>query len=97
MISMRSYKTGPITGGRNCDRGQRFFVARQEQLAALAVRHGVPAIFEIRQFVVAGGLMSYGSSLTDAYRQAGVYTAGIFKGEKPSELPVLRARKSSCT
>ena len=70
-----------------------FFVARQEQLAALAVRHGVPAIFENRQFAVAGGLMSYGSSLTDAYRLAGAYTARILKGEKPSELPVQRATK----
>ena len=70
-----------------------FFVARQEQLAALAVRHSVPAVFENRQFTIAGGLMSYGGSLTDAYRQAGVYTARILKGEKPSELPVERATK----
>jgi ABC transporter substrate binding protein len=62
-----------------------FFLARQEQLAALAVRHAVPAIFENRQFAVAGGLMSYGSSLTDAYRLTGVYTARILKGEKPSD------------
>ncbi|MGB9042808.1 MAG: ABC transporter substrate binding protein [Pseudolabrys sp.] len=70
-----------------------FFVARQEQLAALAVRHAVPAVFENRQFTIAGGLMSYGSSLTDAYRLAGVYTARILKGEKPSELPVQRTTK----
>jgi putative ABC transport system substrate-binding protein len=53
----------------------------------------VPAIFENRQFVIAGGLMSYGGGLTDAYHQAGVYTARILKGEKPSELPVLRGTK----
>ena len=70
-----------------------FYVAKQEQLAALAVRHAVPAIFESRQFAIAGGLMSYGGSLTDAYRQAGVYAGRIAKGEKPSELPVLRGTK----
>jgi putative ABC transport system substrate-binding protein len=70
-----------------------FFIARQEQLAALSVRHAVPAIFENRQFAVAGGLMSYGSSLSDAYRLAGVYTARILKGEKPNELPVQQTTK----
>ena len=70
-----------------------FFLAKQEQLAALAVRHAVPAIFENRQFVTAGGLMSYGGSLTDAYHQTGVYTGRILKVEKPSELPVLRGTK----
>ena len=70
-----------------------FFVARQEQLAALAVRHAVPAVFENRQFVVAGGLMSYGGSLTDAYRMTGVYTGRILKGEKPGDLPVQRGTK----
>ena len=73
-----------------------FFLAKQEQLAALAVRHAVPAIFENRQFTVAGGLMSYGGRLTDAYHQTGVYTGQILKGEKPSALPVLRGT-TSCT
>ena len=74
-----------------------FFVARQEQLAELAVRHAMPAIFENRQFAVAGGLMSYGGSLTEAYRLAAVYAARILRGEKPSELPVQRGTKVELT
>jgi ABC-type uncharacterized transport system substrate-binding protein len=69
------------------------FVARQEQLAELAVRHAMPSVFENRQFVAAGGLMSYGGSITDAYRLTGVYTGRILKGEKPSELPVQQVTK----
>jgi putative ABC transport system substrate-binding protein len=70
-----------------------FFLSRSRQLAALAVRHAVAAIFETREFVAAGGLMSYGGSFADSYRSVGVYTARILKGEKPSELPVQRATK----
>jgi len=70
-----------------------FFISRSEQLAAMTVRHGVPAIFENREFVAAGGLMSYGGSLPDAYRLAGVYVARILKGEKPGELPVQQSTK----
>jgi putative ABC transport system substrate-binding protein len=70
-----------------------FLVARQEQLAALALRHAVPAVFEYREFVAAGGLMSYGGSITDTYRLAGVCVARILKGEKPSELPVQQVTK----
>jgi putative ABC transport system substrate-binding protein len=70
-----------------------FFTARQEQLAALTVRHAVPAVYENREFAAAGGLMSYGGSQTDAYRLAGVYAARILKGETPGELPVQQATK----
>jgi putative tryptophan/tyrosine transport system substrate-binding protein len=69
------------------------FAARNEQLAALAVRHAVPAVFETREFVAAGGLVGYTGSITDAYRLAGVYAARILKGEKPGELPVQRSTK----
>jgi putative tryptophan/tyrosine transport system substrate-binding protein len=70
-----------------------FFTARQEQLAALAVRHAKPAVYESREFVAAGGLIGYGGSLTDSYRIAGVYAGRILKGEKPGELPVQQATK----
>jgi putative tryptophan/tyrosine transport system substrate-binding protein len=70
-----------------------FFIARSEQLAALAARHAVPAVFETREFVAAGGLMSYGGSLTDSYRLTGVYTGRILKGGKPGELPVQQGTK----
>ena len=69
------------------------FIANQQKLAALAVHHAVPAIFENREFAVAGGLMSYGGSIIEAYRLAGVYVGRILKGEKASELPVQQGTK----
>jgi putative tryptophan/tyrosine transport system substrate-binding protein len=70
-----------------------FFVSRSTQLAGLTVRYAVPAIFEGREFVTTGGLISYSGSFIDSYRLAGVYTGRILKGEKPSELPVQQATK----
>jgi putative tryptophan/tyrosine transport system substrate-binding protein len=63
------------------------FISQGDRLAALAARHGVPSIFQFRPFAAAGGLMSYGGSLLELYRQTGVYTARILKGEKPGDLP----------
>jgi putative ABC transport system substrate-binding protein len=70
-----------------------FFNGRAKQLAALTVRHSVPAIYQYEEFTAAGGLMSYGGSIIDAYRLAGGLTGRTLKGDKPADLPVLQATK----
>jgi putative ABC transport system substrate-binding protein len=70
-----------------------FFIARRDQLVTLAARESVPAIYPFREFPAAGGLMSYGASLPDQFRQVGVYAGKILRGAKPAELPVLQPTK----
>ena len=73
--------------------GYPFFTSRTEQLAALALRHAVPTIYQTLEFAAAGGLLSYGADIADAYRLTGNYTGRVLKGEKPADLPVQAPTK----
>jgi len=82
-----------LRGGGLVIGGQALFTSRIEQLAALTVRHKMPAAYQWREFAAAGGLLSYGSNVRDSYRLAGVYTGRVLKGDKPANLPVQQATK----
>ena len=86
--SMVQQRIGTLLGASD-----PFLFNRREQIVSLAARHGIPAIYYLRDFARAGGLMSYGNSLTDMYRLVGVYVGRILKGEKPTDLPVVQSTK----
>ena len=86
--SLAQARTGALLVGND-----GLFNNRIEQIAALAARHAIPTMHSIREFAVAGGLISYGNSLTEQYRQVGLYTGRILKGEKPVDLPVVQSTK----
>ena len=91
-VKLRELQVGGLIIGQDV-----LFNTKSAQLAALTVRHAIPAIALVREFAVAGGLISYGASRLDSWRQAGIYVGRILKGEKPSELPVMQPTKFELT
>jgi putative tryptophan/tyrosine transport system substrate-binding protein len=90
--TLRGLQAGGLVIGSD-----QFFNSRSGQLAALALRHSLPAIYQYREFTAAGGLISYGASLSDAFQLAGIYTGRILNGEKPADLPVQQSTKVEMT
>ena len=86
--TLTQYRIGALLIGANA-----LFTGQRDQLVALAARHAMPTLHYSREFVEAGGLMSYGSSIRDAYRQVGVYVGRVLKGDKPADLPIIQSSK----
>ena len=87
-VSLVQARTGALLVG-----GDVFFHSRLEHIVGLAARHAIPTMCQVPEFVVAGGLISYGTSLIEEYREVGLYTGRILKGEKPADLPIMQATK----
>ena len=87
-VTLNQLRVGALVIGTDT-----LFDGQSERLAALALQHAIPAVYQTREFAAAGGLMSYGGSLPDAYHKAGVYVGRVLKGEKPADLPVMQSTK----